>query len=74
MSQFLGVAIFLIVIGGLVLHSGLEMPWYLDWIGKLPGDIIVKKGNVVFYVPVTSSVLMSICLSFFFSLFSGKRN
>jgi hypothetical protein len=74
MSQFLGFAIFLVIAGGLVLHAGMELPWYLEWIGTLPGDMLIRKGGVVFYVPVTSSLLISAVLSFFFSLFSRKGN
>lgn len=33
------------------------------FIGKLPGDILVKKGNVTFYFPVVTSILISILLS-----------
>ncbi|MFP3124808.1 DUF2905 domain-containing protein [Ectobacillus funiculus] len=33
------------------------------FIGKLPGDILVKKGNVTFYFPIVTSILISIVLS-----------
>ena len=33
------------------------------FIGKIPGDILVKKGNVTFYFPIVTSVLISILLS-----------
>lgn len=72
MSQFLGAAIFFIIAGGLVLHAGLELPWFAEWIGKLPGDMLIKKGSGTFYVPLSSSVLISAVLSFVLSLFSGK--
>ena len=32
-------------------------------IGRLPGDIYMKKGNVVFYFPFVTSILISILLS-----------
>lgn len=32
-------------------------------IGKLPGDIYYKKGNVVFYFPFVTCILISILLS-----------
>ncbi|WP_174729920.1 DUF2905 domain-containing protein [Mesobacillus harenae] len=35
-------------------------------IGKLPGDIVVKKGNATFYFPVVTSILISIILSAIF--------
>lgn len=33
------------------------------FIGKLPGDILIKKGNMTFYFPVVTSILISILLS-----------
>ena len=32
-------------------------------IGRLPGDIYIKKGNMVFYFPIVTSILVSILLS-----------
>lgn len=32
-------------------------------LGKLPGDIIVKKGNTTFFFPLMTSILISIMLS-----------
>lgn len=34
------------------------------FIGKLPGDIFVKKGNVTFYFPVVTCIVVSVVLSF----------
>lgn len=39
-------------------------------LGKLPGDIFIKKGNVVFYFPLTTCVLVSIVLSLIFYFIS----
>ncbi len=73
MIQFLGTVIFVIIATGLALHAGLELPWYVAWIGTLPGDILIKKGNLTLYAPVATSVLISVALSFLSSLFSGKE-
>ena len=32
-------------------------------IGKLPGDIFVKKGNTTFYFPIVTSIVLSIVIS-----------
>lgn len=32
-------------------------------LGKLPGDIIIKKGNTTFFFPIVTSILLSIILS-----------
>ena len=72
MSRFLGFTIFFVIAGGLAIHTGLELPWFFDWFGRLPGDMVIRKESVTFYVPLTSSALISIVLTCFFSLFSGK--
>ena len=38
-------------------------------IGRLPGDISVKRGNFSFYFPVATSIIVSIILSLILSLF-----
>lgn len=32
-------------------------------IGRLPGDILIKKGNTTFYFPIMTSIIVSILLS-----------
>ena len=55
---------FLIVVG-LFLWLGDKIPW----IGRLPGDILVKKENFTFYFPIVTCIIMSIILTILFSLF-----
>jgi hypothetical protein len=38
-------------------------------IGKLPGDIYIKKGNFTFYFPIVTCILASIILTVIFSIF-----
>jgi len=42
------------------------------WIGRLPGDIYIKKDNFTFYFPITTGILISIILSIVL-IFLGKR-
>jgi hypothetical protein len=56
--------VFIIAIGVLLL-IGEKIPW----IGKLPGDIIIKKEKFTFYFPMTTSVIISIILTLLFALF-----
>jgi hypothetical protein len=37
--------------------------------GRLPGDIIVKRGNFSFYFPIVTSIVLSILLTLLFALF-----
>ncbi|MCL5098833.1 MAG: DUF2905 domain-containing protein [Candidatus Omnitrophica bacterium] len=54
---FLGLAIAVV---GLFLWTGLGK----GWIGHLPGDITVHKGNFRFYFPIVTCLLLSLLLSF----------
>jgi hypothetical protein len=50
---------------GLLLLYGPKIPW----LGKLPGDIVIKRENFSFYFPLASSIVISIVLTILFSLF-----
>ncbi|MCQ6266411.1 DUF2905 domain-containing protein [Fictibacillus sp. WQ 8-8] len=47
--------VILIIVGGL---------W--TFVGKIPGDIVFKKGNTTFYFPIVTSIIISILLSLIF--------
>jgi hypothetical protein len=38
-------------------------------IGRLPGDIMVRRGNFSFYFPLTTSIVLSIVLTILFAIF-----
>jgi len=38
-------------------------------IGRLPGDIYVKRGSFSFYFPLTTSIILSIILTLIFAFF-----
>jgi hypothetical protein len=38
-------------------------------LGKLPGDIVVRRGNFFFYFPLMTSILLSLLLSLLLWLF-----
>ena len=41
----------------------------LPWLGKLPGDFSFKRGNVSFYFPLGTCILISIILTLLMYLF-----
>jgi len=41
----------------------------VGWIGKLPGDITVRRENFTFHFPIVTCILVSIVLSLLFWLF-----
>jgi len=61
----LGVFIILI---GVFLLLGERVPW----VGRLPGDFIIRKKNFTFYFPLTTSILISIILTLIFAFLSRK--
>lgn len=40
----------------------------ISWLGKLPGDISIKRENFSFYFPIATSIVFSIILSLLFYL------
>ena len=53
----------LVLIGGLVIAGiGLLMMAGIPF-GRLPGDIVIRRGSGTFYFPLTTSILVSIILT-----------
>jgi hypothetical protein len=48
-----------VAIVGALLWSGFGR----GWLGRLPGDIHYTKGNVSFFFPIMTSILLSLVLS-----------
>ncbi len=63
----LGAGIVLAFVGGVILLAG-RIPG-LDWLGRLPGDIVVRRGPVTIYVPIVTSILLSLFLTLVLGLF-----
>lgn len=59
--------IIMIIVGGLFMF-GHKIPF----IGRLPGDIAIQKKHVSFYFPITTSIIISIILSFIMWLLSKR--
>lgn len=64
----------LVVFGLLIAAVGvlLMLAGRLPWLGRLPGDIYVQRGNWTFYFPLATSIIVSIVLTLLFWLF-GRR-
>ncbi len=52
------IGVLFIAIGGVFL-----LAQKFPWIGRLPGDIHIKKEGFSFYFPVTTCILISLALS-----------
>ena len=50
----------LIVLGAILLVVGIAWPLITrSGLGRLPGDIVVERGNFRFYFPIVTSLLIS---------------
>jgi len=60
----------IIYIGILIIAVGLLWPWITKLpIGKLPGDIAIKKEGFQMYFPITTMIVISIVISILLWLF-----
>jgi hypothetical protein len=61
----------LIIFGLIIAFIGvvLNFAGRIPWLGRLPGDIYVKRENFTFYFPLATSIIVSVILSFILWLF-----
>jgi hypothetical protein len=61
----------LTIFGGLIMVAGIAL-WAgvgAGWLGRLPGDIRIERGNSAFYFPIVTCIIVSIVLTLLLSLF-----
>ena len=56
-----------VAIGALMLLAG-----RLPFLGRLPGDIAVQRGNWSFYFPLATSIVLSLVLTVVLNLFARR--
>ncbi|MDQ7038107.1 MAG: DUF2905 domain-containing protein [Aquificota bacterium] len=59
-----------LVVLGLALMFAERLPLGL---GRLPGDIVIKKDNFTFYFPVVTSLIISLVLTLLLNLIFGLK-
>ncbi len=59
------IGVILVIAGGILLLAG-----RLPGLGRLPGDIYIKKDNFVLFFPITTMIIISIIISLLLRLFS----
>lgn len=59
-----GAAKFVMIAGAVIFVIGFIMQFIN--LGRLPGDVIIKKGNAIFYFPIVTSIVLSVVLSAIF--------
>ena len=58
----------LVLIGLVIVGIGLLVMLGVPF-GRFPGDFMVRRGNVSFYFPLTTSIVLSIVATLLFALF-----
>lgn len=67
----LALGVLMVILGGLLLLAS-SFSGKVPWIGRLPGDIYIERGNFRFYFPLATSILLSIVITLILS-FLGRR-
>ena len=73
MNQELGRA--LIVFGVIVALAGVLVLFAgkIPFLGKLPGDIVVRKGGFTLYAPIMTGIILSLLLTLALNLWARHR-
>jgi Protein of unknown function (DUF2905) len=61
----------MLLLGGTLLLAG-SLTGKVPWLGRLPGDIHIERGGWNVYIPLGTSLLVSIVLTVIFAIF-GRR-
>jgi hypothetical protein len=65
LARFLIIAGIVLVLVGVALLLAARIPW----LGRLPGDIVIKRENFTFYFPLATSIIISVILTLILWLF-----
>jgi hypothetical protein len=65
MIDFTDLGKMLLLLGGLIVLMGLALLVLgrVPFLGRLPGDITFRRGNVSCYIPIVTSILLSLVLT-----------
>jgi DUF2905 family protein len=66
-----GFGVVMVLVGGLLLLAG-NLSGKASWLGRLPGDIHIQRDGWSIYVPLGTSLLVSLVLTALMWLF-GRR-
>jgi len=69
MAKFLIITGIILVITGVIIHFLPKLPFP----GKLPGDIVIDRGNFKMYFPITTSILISVIISLILFLINKAK-
>lgn len=59
-----GAGLIIVIVGGLLIVAG-----RLPFLGHLPGDVRIERGNVTCLMPIATAILLSLVLTLLLNLF-----
>lgn len=64
----------LIFFGLILIGMGILAMFFtkIPMLGKLPGDIFIRRGSFTFYFPIMTCILLSLILTLAFTIFGKK--
>lgn len=69
MGKYIALTGVVLLVIGLLMMLAQKLPLGL---GRLPGDIVIKRDNFTFYFPLATSILLSIILTLILNLLFRK--
>ena len=57
----IGFGLLIVILGVVILVAG-----RVPWLGRLPGDIYIRRGDWAFYFPLATSLVVSVLLTLIF--------
>jgi hypothetical protein len=62
----------ILIIAGIVITTAgilVALSPKIPWLGRLPGDLVIKRDNFRLYLPITTCIVVSLVLSLLLYLF-----
>jgi len=69
MGKLLIITGVILILLGIIFLGGSK----ISFLGKLPGDIFIRRGNFSFYFPLATCIVISLILTIIFTLFLGRK-
>jgi len=66
-----GFGVVMLILGGILLLAG-SLSGKVPWLGRLPGDLFIQRDGWGIYLPLGTSLLISIVLTLILAVF-GRR-
>ena len=62
------IGVFITILGAIMLLTP-----RVPWLGRLPGDIVIRGDNATIYIPITTMLIVSVVLSVVLNVIGRSR-